>query len=67
MFRLTTTNLTLAENLKSANVTKEGNVVVIQPQGHGENVVLVNCAKSNVILETASWQEMIETKLKNKT
>lgn len=67
LFRLTTTNLTLAESLKSANVTKEGDVVVIHPVGRGENVVLVNCAKSNVVFETASWQEMIEAKLKNKT
>lgn len=67
LFRLTTTNLTLAESLKSANVTKEGDVVVIHPVGRGENVVLVNCAKSNVMFETASWQEMIEAKLKNKT
>lgn len=53
------------DDIKS-EVARDDNLVVLKPEGTSDNVVLVNCNNSNVKVESTSWQEMVQMKLKNK-
>ncbi|XP_066256725.1 protein FAM185A [Euwallacea similis] len=66
MFKIASPRVTLMNTIKDSSIIKEENMVVLNSESISANVVLVNCLNSNVKVETTSWQEMIEMKLKNK-
>ncbi|XP_030767684.1 uncharacterized protein LOC115891372 [Sitophilus oryzae] len=63
-FKVVCPNVTLSENIKS-DISKIENAVVLQPtEGQFDASVLINC--QNAALESTTWHEMVQMKLKNK-
>ncbi|CAG9769641.1 unnamed protein product [Ceutorhynchus assimilis] len=64
-FRITSPNVSFPDAVKS-EINKNENLVVLRPEASDDNTVLVNCSNANVKVESTSWQEMMQMKLKNK-
>lgn len=64
-FRIKTLDWEIPDNFKMTVRNCDG-VVHLIPDLHDDNIVKVNCMNGSVDVESASWQDMIKMKLKNK-
>lgn len=64
-FRIKTLDWEIPESLKMTVRNCDG-VVHLMPDSNSDNIVKVNCMHGSVDVDSASWQDMIKMKLKNK-
>lgn len=62
-FMIKTKSCEVSENIKSTLSESEKETILI-PDIHEDNTMLVDCSNGPVIIESASWQDMMKIKLK---